>query len=140
MKALSLLPLLLIITLLSACSLGPSKNELLNVTLKSYEKSIRWGDYDRALSMHRLKSFDQKQVPYGAANTSGAIKVTKYQVVRNPVILSDGDSAEQVIAIDYYNRNSMVSQHQVLKQEFSFDQTHQRWFLTTPPPTFVMNH
>jgi len=129
-----LIPLILLSLLFTGCSTVSDKHKAmtLNTTIRAYESTIRWADFDTASG---FIDRDKVEDPGPDPEVLKGIKVTSYQsTIVN--VSEDGTEAEVIASIRYYNDRRMsvvdLTDHQV----WHYDEELKRWFLEVPLPAF----
>ncbi len=118
---------------LGACATGDTRGQSLEDTLDLYGRTVRWGDMRNAVQFldpeqrlpprqlqFQLKRFDQ-------------VDVTGYQALsRAPGPVPD--SVQQVVEISVVNRHTAHERTIRDVQNWRWDETTKRWWLTTGLP------
>ena len=121
---------LVVMLSLAGCASVPEELELLDTTLKNYEKAMLWSEYDYILTSHVNENMSPQQ-----HEQLKAIKVTSYDVLRSK-LLPGGKKFVQQVDMKYYNRSYGVVRDLRVDQEWVYDETRKAWVLLTPFPTF----
>ena len=121
---------LLLITL-GACATTYDKMDKLNMTLRGYEKALRWAKFDMAYSFHKWDSKELPSLPKHLKN----IRITSYSV-SNQNFNEDDMTAKQKVTIRYYNQNDLRERSLEDKQSWEYFSDKSRWYLVSKPPTF----
>lgn len=116
--------------LLGACASVPEELEILDTTLKNYEKSMLWSEYDYILSSHK----GQKMSQYHHERLK-SIKVTSYDVLKSK-LLPGGKKFVQLVDINYYNRSVGRVRSIRVEQEWVYEKERNAWVVLTPFPDF----
>jgi hypothetical protein len=121
---------LLFITL-GACATTYDKMDKLNMTLRSYEKALRWAKFDMAYSYHKWETDEQPSIPEHLKN----IRITNYST-SNQSFDEKTMTAKQKVTIRYYNQNNLRERSLEDKQSWEYFPEKKRWYLMSKPPTF----
>lgn len=129
-----LVPLALLLLLFSGCSSVDEKKKAMTLqsTIRAYESTIRWGDYETAYGFIDL---DKLEEPGPLPSDLKPFKVTSYlsTVIH---VSEDGTEAEVVAEISYYNERSMSVVDLVDRQVWHYDTEAGKWYLAVPLPDF----
>jgi len=129
-----LVPLTLLLLLFTGCSTVDEKKKSMTLqsTIRAYESTIRWGDFESAYGFIKL---DEVEDPGPDPSELKAIKVTAYtsSVVS---VSEDGTEAQVVAEISYYNERSMSVVDLVDRQTWRYDAVSEKWYLADPLPDF----
>jgi len=121
---------LLFSLLLTACASVPEELEILDTTLKNYEKAMLWSEYDYILTSHKGEKMSQYQ-----HERLKSIKVTSYDVLRSK-LLPGGKKFVQLIDMKYYNRSYGLVRSIRVDQEWVYEPDRNAWVVLTPFPDF----
>lgn len=129
-----LVPLALLLLLLTGCTTVDEKKKsmTLHSTMRAYESTIRWGDFETAYGFIKL---DDAEDPGPDPSDLKAIKVTAY-TSRITSVSEDGMEAQVVAEISYYNERRMSVVELVDRQTWRFDLEAGKWYLAVPLPAF----
>ena len=127
----SLLYFTISVTLISSCSFTPEALDSLDKTLKAYEQSIRWRDFNFARALQK----NPEEVSDFRRQRLKNIKVTSYKTI-NKIIAADFSKAELLVDIRYYYDNSVVERVIADRQRWIYDESIDRWQLDTAFPDF----
>lgn len=122
----------LFLALLTACATVTRELDRLDDTMRLYERALRWQNYDAAISLHRN---EQENMTAQRRESLKRIRVTAYNEVYRK-LENNGQSAEQMVEIKYYNDEYAVVRSLTLKNQWELDKQSQRWYLTNPFPAF----
>ena len=129
-----LVPLALLLLLFTGCSTVDEKKKSMTLqsTIRAYESTIRWGDFETAYGFIKL---DEVEDPGPEPRDLKTIKVTAYvsQIVN---VSEDGTEAQVVAEISYYNERRMSVVDMVDRQTWHYDAEIGKWYLVTPLPDF----
>lgn len=129
-----LVPLTLLLLLFTGCSSVDEKKKSMTLqsTIRAYESTIRWSDFESAYGFIKL---DEVEDPGPDPSELKAIKVTAYtsSVVS---VSEDGTEAQVVAEISYYNERSMSVVDLVDRQTWRYDAVREKWYLADPLPDF----
>ena len=124
--------LLFFTAILSACaSVDDSKKTItLDSATRQYERAIRWGEYEAAVSLRR-----DSTVTHADMDHLKTIKVTGYEQVRQK---DSADRSETVleVKISYYNEYTMKEVTFIDYQTWKYDPDRKSWYITSPMPAF----
>lgn len=121
---------LLVILALTGCASVPEKLEVLDTTLKNYEKAMLWSEYDYILTSHVSENMSPEQ-----HEQLKAIKVTGYDVLKSKLLPGENKFV-QLVDLKYYNRSYGVVRELRIDQEWVYDEARKAWVLLTPFPNF----
>lgn len=129
-----LIPLILLALLFTGCTTVNDKKKAMTLqsTIRAYEGTIRWADFEAARGFIKL---DDAADPGPDPNDLKGIKVTSYvSTILN--VSEDGTEAEVVAEIRYYNDRRMSVVDLTNHQTWRYDEEIKRWYLTVPLPDF----
>ena len=129
-----LITLTLLLLLFTGCSTVDEKKKSMTLqsTIRAYESTIRWGDFETAYGFIRLDDADN---PGPDPSTLKGIKVTSYTSTISSVS-EDGTEAQVVAEIRYYNDRRMSVVDLTDRQTWRFETETGRWYLAVPLPDF----
>ena len=129
-----LVPLALLLLLFTGCSTVDEKKKAMTLdsTIRAYESTIRWGDFETAYGFIKL---DEVEDPGPDPRDLKVIKVTAYTSTVVGVS-EDGTEAQVVAEISYYNERRMSVVDLVDRQTWRFDVERGKWYLVVPLPDF----
>ena len=123
----------LLITILSSvfsCAVSPGPMKLLDNTVRSYDRAIRWGEFARAKSFHKdaptLTDLERRRLKL--------YRVTDYTVLQNDA--PDEYNAYLVVEIKYYKNDRPVIKSVVAKQHWKREKESKIWYLNSAFPKF----
>ena len=122
---------LFLLMTLGACATTYDKMDKLNMTLRNYEKALRWAKFDVAYSYHQWDENEQPGIPKHLKD----IKVTSYKASNNRFD-EKNMTAKQMVTIRYYNQNNLRERTLETNQSWKYFPDKKRWYLTSKPPTF----
>jgi hypothetical protein len=129
-----LVPLTLLLLLFTGCSTVDEKKKSMTLqsTIRAYESTIRWGDFESAYGFIKL---DEVKDPGPDPTDLKSIKVTAYEssIVS---VSEDGTEAQVVAEISYYNERRMSVVDLVDRQTWRYDAEIGKWYLAAPLPDF----
>lgn len=105
--------------------------EQFDTIAKSYEKAIRWSDFDRAAGIAGL-SPEQRE----AAQKLARVKVISYDAM-SAEVAPDALQVRQSVQIEYTVEGSVKLRRIVDRQGWRFDETQGRWVLVSGLPDFL---
>jgi len=125
--------LVLVFTLFSSlysCAVSPDEMVLLDRSIMSYERAIRWGDFTRAKSFHKkdptLSDLERRRLKL--------YRVTGYSTLQNDV--RDRHNAYLYVEVKYYKNDRPVIKTITLKQHWKRDNDSKIWYLDSQFPKF----
>lgn len=125
--------LVLVFTLFSSlysCAVSPDEMVLLDRSIMSYERAIRWGDFARAKSFHKndptLSDLERRRLKL--------YRVTGYSTLQNDV--QDRHNAYLYVEVKYYKNDRPVIKTITSKQHWKRDNDSKTWYLDSPFPKF----
>jgi hypothetical protein len=124
--------LLFFVAIMSACaSVDDSKKTItLDSATRQYERSIRWGEYEAAVSLRR-----DSTVTHADMDHLKTVKVTAYEQVRQTDSADRSETALEV-KISYYNEYTMKEITFIDYQTWKYDPDNKSWYITSPLPAF----
>ena len=126
---------LFLLTQLPGCA-SAKKEDGLNPVLREYASLIRWGRFDLAWEQLEPKLRDKEPVTTEIRAAYDAIQVARYDD-DIATVNADG-TVTQLVRIEYILRDSQRLGATVDRQIWRYDETAQRWWLTTGLPK--LNH
>jgi len=129
-----LITALLLVPLLGGCAQVESKQKAMSLqsTIRAYESTIRWADFETARAFQR----PGPDAPPGPDPASlRHIRVTSCEsTIIN--ISEDGTEAQVIADIRYYNDERMTVSEITDRQTWHYDGAEKRWILMSPLPAF----
>ncbi len=122
----------LVTLLLFSCATTPDKFEQLDASLKTYERSLRWQNYDTIIAIHKN---EHERLTPAMRKKLKRYRVTAYEEVYRKQG-SEGGTLSQVVEIKYYNQEYAIVRELTLKNEWEYDEKRLRWYLLNPLPAF----
>lgn len=126
-----LVKVLLVFTLstsLLSCAVSPDEMMLLDRSVSSYERAIRWGDFSRAKSFHKsapsLSDLERRRLKL--------YRVSGYSTLRNDT--PDRNNSYLFVEIKYYKNDRPVIKTISVKQHWKRDKGSKTWYLNSPFP------
>jgi len=123
----------LIFTLFSSlfsCAVSPDEMVLLERSISSYERAVRWGEFTRAKSFHKsnpeLSDLERRRLKF--------YRVTGYSTLRNEV--QDRNNAHLLVEIKYIKKDRQVIKSKTVKQHWKRDKGSKIWYVDSPFPKF----
>jgi len=115
---------------LSSCALSPDPMETLDSSIRSYERAIRWGGFQRAKSFHKhspvLSDIERRRMKF--------YRVTGYNVLQHNT--PDKFNSHLVVEIKYYKNDMPVVKTIVTKQHWKREKESKVWYLESEFPKF----
>jgi hypothetical protein len=129
-----LITLTLLLLLAGGCAKVDEKKKAntLQSTIRAYESSIRWVDFDSARGFLD-PDFTGETGP--DPEVLKHIRVTGYKS-HLVSVSEDGTEAEVVLEIRYYNEERMSEIDLTDRQTWRYDEESGRWYLMSPLPAF----
>jgi hypothetical protein len=128
-----LFKLVLVLSILSSlpsCSLSPDAMALLEKSVNSYERAVRWGEFTRAKSFHKnepiLSDLERRRLKF--------YRVSGY--ASRPQSTPDKYNSFLVAEIKYYRNDRPVIKAIIVKQHWKRDKNSEVWYLESPFPKF----
>ena len=129
-RLLNLILVLFILPILYSCSFTPEEIEMLDKSVRSYERAIRWGDFVRAKSFHKsdptLHDIERRRLKL--------YRVSGYSIIHNDT--PDLENAYMLIEIKYYKNDRPVIKTMTIQQNWKRDKKINLWYVDTPFPKF----
>ena len=117
--------------LLSACATA-DPIQVLGFTIRSYERSFRWGDIEGTEKFRKERTnWDEKK-----RKLLENISITQYDVI-DSVMDSDEKALNQTVRIRYYHKDVLKEKTTIDRQRWEFDEANRRWQIVTPIPEFI---
>lgn len=115
---------------LSSCSTTPDELEMLDQSVRSYERAIRWGDFIVAKSFHKnepaLHSIERRRL--------ALYRVSGYTVLQNDT--PDLNNAHLLVEIKYYKNDRPVIKTLTVTQDWKRDEKTKIWYIDSKFPEF----
>jgi len=120
--------------LMAACAAIPERQklDLLDGTLRAYEKTIRWGQFETANSYREGAA---SQSPPADLAALVEIRVSSYEVMERTVA-PDKSQAMQTVTIKYYHSDHPIERTIMDRQEWRYDALKRAWYLNGGLPAF----
>lgn len=123
------LVLTLFISLFS-CAIKPDPMRLLDSSTSSYEKAIRWAEFDRAKSFHKkapnLSDLERRRLKF--------YRVTGYATLQKDT--PDKYNSYLTVQIKYYKSDQPVIKTITVRQHWKREKNGKLWYLGSPFPKF----
>jgi hypothetical protein len=118
-----------LVTAISGCA-TKSKEQVLQSTLRAYERVLRWGD------ITQVNRFRKEPAPFSSIEKRklGFIKVTGYTT--RQVIQPDASTVIVDVKLRYYNEQFAREKTLDDRQRWEYDESRNLWFITSPVPRF----
>lgn len=126
-----LVVLMVMALVLSACATTADRMDNLQQTLRSFEKAIRWAQFDTANSFRQWGVGEQPMLPEHYKN----IRVTSYQPM-NVQFTPDKMGATQSVTIRYYRTDTSREESLRHDQKWEYSEKNKRWYLVSELPKF----
>lgn len=115
---------------LFSCAVSPDEMVLLDRSISSYERAIRWGDFPRAKSFHKsapgLADLERRRLKF--------YRVTGYSTLRNET--PNRNNAYLFVEIKYYKNDRPVIKTISVKQHWKREKGSKTWYLDSAFPKF----
>lgn len=121
--------LALIVVAVGGCA--TTRLELLDTTLRAYERALRWGDFRTAFALTA-----QQESPLPDFRRLQDIRVTSYDRLGGPQNNADGTQLVQFVEIRYINIKNMSERVLADRQEWMYSSSDERWKLRSAFPDF----
>lgn len=131
-KLLRLLALLALSLLLAACATSKRDDDL-QKTMRSYNKMIRFSQFDAALKYHDPEYMAEHPVSNLEMNRLALYRVTGYEAVSSE-ILEDGNAVRQRVIITLYNSSNPRERSITQEQYWRYNPEREQWLLHSPLP------
>lgn len=102
----------------------------LESTTRAYLATLRWGDFEGLLAFLPPEARAQQDL-----TAFHDLRVTRYEVVRPPVILAE-TQATQTVAIEYLYEFNQIVRRTTDRQSWRWDEAAQAWWLESGLPAF----
>jgi len=126
----SFLLLSIMVLPLFSCSSISDEMQVLESSLRSYERAIRWGEFARAKSFHKndsnLSDLERRRLKL--------YRVTGYNVLNED--FADTKNAYLQVEIKYYKNDRPVIKSMTVKQHWKRDEGSKIWYLNSNFPKF----
>lgn len=119
------------VILLTACS-GARQDTALDLTLLSYESSIRWNDFETAWEMVDPEYREKNPQSSTDWERLKQIQVAGYR--RNGTTVIEDGKIGQVVEVEVINVHTQTPRKIIDKQIWKWDEEAKRWWLTTGLP------
>jgi hypothetical protein len=119
---------IMVVAVLAGCAGGLTRKDRLDYTLRAYERSIRWSQFDAASG---FEAGGRAAVP----DRLQRIKVTSYDVVES-TLADDKERAQQTVRIRYYDTDDMRERIAIDHQDWRYDTAKEKWVLQSGLPPF----
>lgn len=123
--------LLVFLFLSSGCGVGQQQGRLFELSNLSYERALRWGDFNKALAFHQGRNEPLDEATRAELKQ---IRVTAYDIVYARRV--GENEIEQVVEVKYYLEDRAVERETTFDQRWEFDPEKKSWYLTSPFPEF----
>lgn len=127
-RRVSILLLAVFIPLMSGCV--DTREESFESTLRAYEQLVRWG------KIEKVNQFRKKPLVFSQVDKQRFknIKVTGYEILG--IEMQNETSGAVTVEISYYHEQYAREKSVEDKQQWQFDKTGERWFISSLLPTF----
>lgn len=129
---LSLLPCALV-----ACSTPGTQADLLDNTLQTYAATIRWGNFEDALSFVDPETL--KAHPMSKLDLDRYLQVRVAGYAEQPVHKVGKNQASQTVEITLSNNNTLTVRSFLDRQVWRYDEKAKRWWLVTGLPDITQH-
>lgn len=115
---------------LVSCAVSPDEMEVLDSSIRSYERAIRWGEFTRAKSFHKsspvLSDLERRRLNF--------YRVTGYTVLQQDI--PNKYNAHLMVEIKYVKKDMQVIKTITSKQHWKRDKDSKIWYLNSAFPEF----
>lgn len=115
---------------LFSCATSPDEMVLLDRSIMSYERAIRWGDFTRAKSFHKssptFSDIERRRLKF--------YRVTDYDILRNDI--ADRHNAHLFVEVKYHKLDQAVIRTIAFKQNWKRDKDSKTWYIDSSFPKF----
>ena len=119
-----------ILSLLASCAMSPDPMQTLDSSIRSYERALRWGDFNRAKTFHKngstMSDVERRRMKF--------YRVTGYTVLQHNT--PDKHNSHLLVEIKYYKNDMPVIKSITAKQHWKREKESKIWYLDTPYPRF----
>jgi hypothetical protein len=120
----------LLFTSLFSCASTSEELEILDKSVRSYERAIRWGEFTVAKSFHKadpvLHSIERRRLKL--------YRVTDYNILSNNT--PDQNNAHLLVEIKYYKNDRPVIKTLTVRQDWKRDEDSKIWYVDSKFPEF----
>ena len=121
---------LTVISSLASCAMGPDPMEMMDSSIRSYERAIRWGSFQTAKSFHKnapvMSDIERRRMKF--------YRVTGYNILQHNT--PDEFNSHLVVEIKYYKNDMPVIKTIVAKQHWKREKEGKIWYLDSAFPHF----
>lgn len=121
-----------LLALVSGCATG-RQTKSLDLTLREYEKLVRWSQWDAAVEFVAPEMVAAGKPSPLDLERLRLYRVTRYET-RSATLFDEGNAYRQTVLIGLFNRNRAVERDVLDVQEWRFDGDRKRWFLHSGLP------
>ena len=118
------------VSTLFSCATSPDEMTLLDRSINSYERAIRWGDFTRAKSFHKsnhvFSDLERRRLKY--------YRLTGYDTLRNEIV--DKHNSHLFIEVKYHKVDQAVIRSIAFKQHWKREKDSKTWYLNSSFPKF----
>ena len=125
--------LLMAALVFSGCASTSKQSKALDETLKQYELSVRWSQWDGTVDYLAAEYLRDNPISRLDMDRLRLFRVTQY-LVRSAIPFDEGMRFRQVVEIKLFNRNRAVERVLIDQQEWRYDVERERWFLHSGLP------
>jgi hypothetical protein len=131
--SIAVLPIVLLLTLFAGCGSMRSKSDLLDDTLLAYQRAVRWGKMQEAMSFLDPKALEENPVSKLTLQRFEQLQVIGYRVTGVP-IADDKGFARQTVQIEFVNRHTQSPRTVIDQQVWQLEPETKKWQLTSGLP------
>jgi len=119
--------------LLTGCAAVEKDRRALSLdsTTRAYLAALRWSDFEGATGFLPPEMRPQEELPA----MFNDLRITRYEVLRPPVMLTD-TQATQIVAIEYLYEFNQIVRRITDRQSWRWDEEAQAWWLESGLPEF----
>lgn len=122
--------LMSILSSLISCSMSPDAMQTLDSSVRSYERAIRWGSFQRAKSFHKnsptLSDIERRRMKF--------YRITGYNVLQHTT--PNKHNSHLLVEIKYYKNDMPVVKTITAKQHWKREKESTVWYLESAFPKF----
>lgn len=120
--------MLAVFSSLPSCSLTPDAMVVLDKSISSYERAVRWGEFGRAKSFHKnapiLSDIERRRLKL--------YRITAYDTLQNDT--PNRHNSYLIVEIKYLKIDRQVVKFMTVKQHWKRDKNSETWYLNSPFP------
>ena len=110
-----------------------SQLEVLDASVRTYEKMLRWGEYREAAKYIRFREGEPDPVDFESLES---IKISSMNPMKK-VLSNEGKAALIQVEIQFYNEDYGVEKKLLYVENWYFDEEEKHWFIESNLPDFA---